>query len=210
MLTIRCCVNGNEGGRAEPAYIPVTHENDVAVQQRETPSGCNWPCRCSEGRLERDDGSVLAATLYMSIKGEKSQTEAVGQQWQNEAWGGYRPVMARNLSRLVMNHIFRKMTTSGDARRRWCSWSRSRPAGESASTWVAESGKLRRAGPIYRVFSGVAEQGSDQPPHSEQLSQRRPWCDGNFGTFPNPRDAATRRTISTTVAWVVDEEWCAN
>ncbi|KAL3244136.1 hypothetical protein MRX96_047292 [Rhipicephalus microplus] len=30
-------VNGNGGDRAEPAYIPVTHENDVAVQQRETP-----------------------------------------------------------------------------------------------------------------------------------------------------------------------------
>ncbi|KAH8040582.1 hypothetical protein HPB51_011410 [Rhipicephalus microplus] len=90
---------------------------------------------------------------------EEGRTEAVGQQWQSEGCGGYRPVTVRNLSRL-------------DCRR---------PR-------------------IYRVFSDVAEHGSDQPPYSEQLSQRRPWCDGNSGTFSNPGDAATRRTISATVA----------
>ncbi|XP_075737383.1 uncharacterized protein LOC142776953 [Rhipicephalus microplus] len=104
--------------------------------------------------------------------------------------------MARNLSRLEC----RRPRATSYATRRRRSWSRSRPAVESVSTWVVESGKLRRARPIYRVFTGVAEHGFDQPPHSEQLSQRRPWCDGNSGTFPNPGYAATRRTISTTVA----------
>ncbi|KAH8009930.1 hypothetical protein HPB51_022673 [Rhipicephalus microplus] len=114
---------------------------------------------------------------------EDGRTEAVRQQWQNEGCGGYRPVTARNLSRLD----YRRPRVTSYARRRWCSWSRSRPVGEMASTWIAESGNLRRAGPIYRVFSGVAEHGSAQPPHSEQLSQRRPWCDSNSGTFPNSR-----------------------
>ncbi|XP_075727925.1 uncharacterized protein LOC142769025 [Rhipicephalus microplus] len=101
---------------------------------------------------------------------------------------------------VILQRHSRRLRATSYARRRRCSWSRSRHADESASTWVAESRKLRRAGPIYRLFSGVAEHGSDQPPHSEQLSQRRPWCDGNSGTFPNPGDAATRRNISTTVA----------
>ncbi|KAH8041265.1 hypothetical protein HPB51_014413 [Rhipicephalus microplus] len=89
-----------------------------------------------------------------------------------------------------------------------------KPAAQGDPSWADTrltriSGKLRRAGPIYRVFSGVAEHGSDQPPHSEQLSQRRPWCDGNSGTLPNPEDVATRQTISTTVACLVDIEWCS-
>ncbi|KAH8024690.1 hypothetical protein HPB51_000521 [Rhipicephalus microplus] len=101
---------------------------------------------------------------------EESRTEAVGQQWQNEGCGGYRPVLVRDLSRLDC----RRPRATSYTRRRWCSWSRSRPAGESASSWVTESGKLRCAGLIYRVFSSVAEHKSNQPPHSEQLSQRRP------------------------------------
>ncbi|KAH8018563.1 hypothetical protein HPB51_008959 [Rhipicephalus microplus] len=56
--------------------------------------------------------------------------QAVGQQWQNEGCGGYRPVMARNLSRLEC----RRPRATSYATRRRRSWSRSRPAVESVST----------------------------------------------------------------------------
>ncbi|KAH8027391.1 hypothetical protein HPB51_005182 [Rhipicephalus microplus] len=201
--------DGNSGTFPNPGDVATrrTISTTVALltyaERRSGNGGSVTIRRCSlvktgPGKIEEDKSACVVRggtaceqvrEIFRNVE-EESRTEAVGQQWQNEGCGGYRPVTARNLSRLDC----RRPRAMSLARRRRCSWSRSRPAGESASMWVAESGKLRRAGPIYRVFSGVAKHGSDQLSHSEQLSQRRPWCDGNSGTFPSPA------TISTTVA----------